>query len=170
MEVDETYIGGERKGRGSGNFKGDKSIVVGAVEVNDKTPGRIRFRVVEDGDGATLQRFIREVVESGSTVMTDGASMYKSLDGYRHEVQIVGKGYKSGEVLEHFHTAVRTSRRGCKAPSMGPSATITYRRTSTSSASATTDGITSPLPSRPSSASRRGWTARPTRGSETGPT
>lgn len=106
VEVDETYIGGERKGRGSGNFKGDKSIVVGAVEVNDRAPGRIRFRVVEEGSGPVLRGFVKDTIAPGSTVMTDGASMYKTLEGYRHEVQIAGKGRKPREVLEDFHTAV----------------------------------------------------------------
>ena len=106
VEVDETYIGGPVEGRGSGKFKGGQVIVVGAVEVADKMPKRIRFRVVEDGNRDDLHRFIQDVVEQGSKIVTDGNPAYLGLPGYTHITEIVGRsGVERGEALVYFHTA-----------------------------------------------------------------
>jgi hypothetical protein len=72
VEVDETYIGGVKRGgkRGRG---ATKSIVVIAVEVKDpKGFGRVRLRHIPDTSGASLIPFVNDVVASGSTIQTDG--------------------------------------------------------------------------------------------------
>jgi hypothetical protein len=102
VEVDEAYFGA--------HGDPDKVTVVGAVEASDKGPARCRFRVIPEATGETLKAFIRDTIEPGATVVTDGATMYKGLPGYRHEVQVVGKGYEPGEVLPYFHTAVGNLR------------------------------------------------------------
>jgi transposase-like protein/IS1 family transposase len=55
VEVDETYIGGKRKGVGSGN-RADKTLIVGAME----REGEIRIKVIEKNDRKTLHRFIKK--------------------------------------------------------------------------------------------------------------
>jgi transposase-like protein len=80
VEVDETYIGGVKRGgkRGRGAIK---SIVVIAVEVKDpKGFGRVRLRHIPDTSGASLIPFVNDVVASGSTIQTDGWGGYNSLD------------------------------------------------------------------------------------------
>jgi len=102
VEVDEFFFGA--------HGDPDQVSVVGACEVRDRGPSRCRFRVIPEATAAHLEPFVREVIEPGSTVVTDGATMYKGLKGYRHEVQIVGKGYKPGEVLPYLHTAISNVR------------------------------------------------------------
>lgn len=106
IEMDETYVGGPQSGpRGRGAL--GKTLVVGAVECRGKVPRRIRLRVIERADRATLHAFAREVVEPGSTLVTDGHQGYDELRGYRHRRQIVGQdGVTKEEVLPRFHMAI----------------------------------------------------------------
>ena len=85
-------------------------LIIGAVEARDRGPARCRFRVIPEEDAENAQGFIRDVVEPESTVQTDGHQAYRTLTGYRHEVQVVGKGYGRGEVLPYYHTAVANLR------------------------------------------------------------
>lgn len=87
VEVDETYVGGEEEGV-SGRQTRTKSIVVIAVELQGNRPGRIRLSVVPDVSSKSLVPFVKEAVEPGSVVKTDGWSGYGSLkkNGYTHEV------------------------------------------------------------------------------------
>jgi transposase-like protein len=88
VEVDETYVGGEKPGRrGRGAF--GKTVVAVAVEDRGAEGiGRIRMRVVGDAARTTLGRFVRQTVAVGATIRTDDWAGYGSLasDGFRHEV------------------------------------------------------------------------------------
>ena len=80
VEVDETLVGGVKRGgkRGRGAVK---SIVVIAVELKEpKGFGRVRLRHVPDASGASLIPFVNDVVAPGSTIQTDGWSGYSCLD------------------------------------------------------------------------------------------
>jgi len=107
VEVDETWVGGPVRGRGSGKFAGAQDVVVGAVEVRGNAPTRIRLRSIPAVNRANVHRFIRENVEEGSTIVTDGNPSYLALEGYRHVVQVVGRdGLKEDDVLAYFHMMV----------------------------------------------------------------
>jgi len=54
VEVDETYVGGKKRGVGSGSKKG-KTLVVGAIERD----GDIRLQVIAHADRKTLHDFIK---------------------------------------------------------------------------------------------------------------
>ena len=89
VEVDETYVGGEKHGgkRGRGTTK---SIVVIAVEIKSpKGFGRVRMRHIPDLSSDSLLPFVRDVVAPGSVVRTDGWSAYKGLPNYRYTHNIV---------------------------------------------------------------------------------
>ena len=79
VEVDETYVGGAEKGV-HGRQIHNKAIVVIAVEVHSpKGFGRVRMQRVPDASAASLTPFIRDAVEPGSTVHTDGWKGYDDL-------------------------------------------------------------------------------------------
>jgi transposase-like protein len=86
IEVDETYVGGPETGLRGGRELQDKTLVVGAVEIRGRASGRIRLRVVLDASGSSLTGFVRENVEPGTVVITDGWKGYLPLAGmgYRH--------------------------------------------------------------------------------------
>ena len=86
VEVDETYVGGrernKRKKTNSGRGTVGKTPVVGARERG----GKVKAVPVKHADTATLLDFIASHVKLGSTVYTDGASVYDAIKPYyRHE-------------------------------------------------------------------------------------
>lgn len=87
VEVDETYVGGVEEGlRGGRQRNSTKSIVVAAVELRGRGTGRIRLGVVKDVSAASLGRFVKEAVEPGSTLLTDGWQGYAPLrKAYDHQ-------------------------------------------------------------------------------------
>src|SRR6516165_12065905 len=92
VEVEATFVGGEEDGV-RGPRRGDKSLVVIAVEVEGKSIGRIRLRSIPDASAASLHSFIADSVEPGSTLHTDGWPGYKGLEqkGYLCETSVIGK-------------------------------------------------------------------------------
>jgi transposase-like protein len=96
VEVDETYIGGERSGK-RGRGAENKALVVVAVE-DKSTPeekdskgiGRIRLKRVPDASSESLLGFIKEHVALGSSIRTDGWSGYEPLSTIGYEHMIVG--------------------------------------------------------------------------------
>ena len=90
IEVDETLIGGAKKGgkRGRGSAK---SIVVIAIEIKEPSCfGRIRMRHIPDASGDSLIPFVCDVASPGSVVHTDGWSGYNGLSthGFTHRVTV----------------------------------------------------------------------------------
>lgn len=87
VDVDEIHIGGEKPGkRGRGAVR--EVLVIVVVEVSEGRIGRIRLKRVPDAFGRSLGSAIKEGVEPGSTVRTDGWRGYRELAkmGYKHEV------------------------------------------------------------------------------------
>jgi len=106
VEVDETYIGGEEMGGKRGRGTENKALVVIAVEILEgkNQYGRVRMSVVPDAGKETLQGFIKENIEPGSSIITDGWASYISLPqaGYTHAVE---KPFdpESETILPHVH-------------------------------------------------------------------
>ncbi|MDE0098643.1 MAG: IS1595 family transposase [Truepera sp.] len=75
IEIDETFVGGKVKGKGRG-YKGNKAIVVGAVQRGD----RIVLKVVQARDRTTLHQFINEVTSKDATAyFTDDWAPYEGI-------------------------------------------------------------------------------------------
>ena len=85
VEVDEIYVGGREPGA-PGRSRGKKAVVAVAAEEAGNGIGRIRLRHVPDASAASLEAFILDAVEPGSSVRTDGWPSYSRLQalGYRH--------------------------------------------------------------------------------------
>ena len=88
VEVDETWVGGTQAGlRGSRQLKGRKAaLVLVAVEKRGRASGRARMAVIPDFKSATLIAFLKQNVEAGSTVYTDGLKSFTGLPegGFQH--------------------------------------------------------------------------------------
>lgn len=99
VEVDETYVGGEEKGKRGRPTAGEgtKAMVVIAAEKDGKGFGRIRMRRVKAGTATNLQSFIQDVVEPGSVINTDAWQGYAGLDSkrYQHEITSMKNGSES---------------------------------------------------------------------------
>jgi transposase-like protein len=84
-EVDETYVGGKRKGQ-RGRSTATKVPVIG---IKEKTSGKIKMVAASDVSANTLKNFIRMNVELGSEIHSDEFASYLWLDseesGYSHK-------------------------------------------------------------------------------------
>jgi transposase-like protein len=114
VEVDETYIGSEehdgKRGRGTEN----KTIVVIAVEVDEKGKvGRVRMSVIADASGDSLKPFIVENIEKGSIVTTDGWTGYSFLavSEYQHTRMTPKTIGDEDKMLPHVHTIASLLKR-----------------------------------------------------------
>jgi transposase-like protein len=87
VEIDETFVGGEKPGKRGRGAEG-KDLVVIAVEVKEYGLGRVRLGVIPDASHKSLKKFTQANVEVGSNIMTDGWKAYIKMKalGYRHTV------------------------------------------------------------------------------------
>lgn len=116
VEVDETYIGGKKKGGKTGfGAKEHKSIVAGAVERG----GSVVAKVVPDVKGKTLVPFVAENVSKESTIYTDELGAYNMLHYHAQKHDRVRHGRKEwvrGDVhtnsIEGFWSLMKGGIRG----------------------------------------------------------
>ena len=115
VEVDESYVGASsedtKPGRGT-----DKTEVMMAVEVTEFTnskgeeclnPTRVKAEAVPNTKGETVKDFVKNNVEPGSTVKTDGFASYQVIkqDGYTHVSEEAGKDENKLHLL-WFHIII----------------------------------------------------------------
>jgi transposase-like protein len=110
VEVDEAYWGGEEIGV-IGRQTEDKALIIIAAEEDGKGIGRIRLRTIPDASSASLHGFIRQAIEPGSTVRTDGWSAYLGLDGYVHDRQVQCHQKEGEHLLPRVHRVISLLKR-----------------------------------------------------------
>jgi len=113
VEVDETFIGGTEEDT-KGRKTETKTLVVIAVEVEEKKLGRIRFRIIPDASAESLIPFIKENITPGSDVITDGWLGYTSLkkENYAHVVHNISLSKKkASELPPHIHLVASLIKR-----------------------------------------------------------
>jgi transposase len=116
VEIDETYIGGERPGTGSGTGKLiGKAIVFGMLERG----GAVMTRIVPNTRKFTLAPLIMENIQRGSVVSTDEHGSYRALRhfGYRHgavnhKAEQWVDGIHHTNSIENFWSQLKRSIRG----------------------------------------------------------
>lgn len=90
IEVDETLIGGRRKGIPGGRTVGAKAVVLVAVERRKFGAGRVRFKQIPLATGVRLVEFVKQTTAPASTIITDGLPAYVGIlepHGYIHETE-----------------------------------------------------------------------------------
>jgi len=110
VEVDETYWGGEEEGV-VGRLTQDKALIMVGAEEDGAGIGRIRLRHVPDLTQESLHGFIRDSVEPGSTIRTDGLPAYLGLVGYAHERQVQRRQPEGEHLLPRVHRVVSLLKR-----------------------------------------------------------
>lgn len=114
VEMDEVYLGGQKEGsRGRG--AGGKTLILVAVQGNAKKRlGRVRFRCVKAIDRDSVELFVRDYVEPGTTVVTDGLPVYGNLkaEGFDHRPHVLATGGEAAlQQLDHVHLVVSLLKR-----------------------------------------------------------
>ena len=122
VEIDEAYIGGEEHGGSTGRGTGNKVLVALAVELiqADKPNkkglqplGRIRLSVVADASKESLLPFVKNNIEKGCEIISDGWSSYACLssNGYNHTVYLQSKKQVDEKILPHVHLVISLLKR-----------------------------------------------------------
>jgi len=107
VEIDETYIGGSRHGPAGRGAK-NKALVVVAVETrSNKHMGRSYLKQIQHADKSELGQFVRERVQPGTKIKTDGWASYSHLQGlYEHEPMPLKDPEQAGKLLPKVHIVI----------------------------------------------------------------
>jgi transposase-like protein len=86
VEVDETFIGGEKPGKRGRGAAGKVIVGIAVEDKGDEGIGRIRLGILTDASADSLTTFLEDRVVGGSTIRTDDWLGYNTLAsaGYRH--------------------------------------------------------------------------------------
>jgi len=89
VEVDETYVGGKRKGKRGRGAEG-KTVVFGMLERD----GKLMTKIVPNAKTKTLEPTILANVQAGTEIQSDEWFAYRKLNqkGYKHETVQHGAG------------------------------------------------------------------------------
>ncbi len=116
IELDDAYLGGESKGK-RGRGAGGKVPILAAVEkrqTRDGTkPGYVAIRIVESISSALVKDFVVSKIVPGSTIETDGLSVYRVLNGidFIHEAYVTENGSKAKELFPWVHLVIGNLKR-----------------------------------------------------------
>lgn len=121
VEVDETYIGGlarnmhrsERGRKITGTGGSGKVAVMGLLERD----GKVRAKVIADATQGTLHGEVRQHVENGAELFTDGWKGYSGLhNDYVHQVIDHAEKYVDGQIhtngIENFWSFLKRGIKG----------------------------------------------------------
>src|SRR5438270_136287 len=121
VEADETYIGGlarnmhrdKRDKKINGTGGAGKVAVMGLLERD----GKVRAKVIADATQATLHSEVRENVEAGAELFTDGWKGYSGLHAdYIHQVIDHAEKYVDGQIhtngIENFWSLLKRGIKG----------------------------------------------------------
>jgi transposase-like protein len=111
VEVDETFIGGERPGKRGRGAEGKSLVFIAAEEVPGGI-GRIRLSMLDNAAGETLLKAVQEAIEPGSEVRSDGWDGYNllPLHGYIH-TPVLHKDAESGDATPLAHRVAALLKR-----------------------------------------------------------
>lgn len=88
IEIDETYVGGEKPGKRGRGALGKALVAVAVEDKGNDGIGRIRLAVISNASQESLTAFIKGAVEPGCSIRTDDWLGYNALleEGYLHTV------------------------------------------------------------------------------------
>jgi len=113
VEVDETQVGVEETD--SIDDHPQRVLVILAVEEDGRGVGRIRMARIPEATKVALHGFVRQAIEPGSVVHTDGLLAYRGLDrlGYDHEISVLQNQEKdaAGKLLPRIHLVASLLKR-----------------------------------------------------------
>lgn len=99
LEMDETYVGGKKRGVGQGDASRHKAIIVGALQRG----GPIRLRMEKRTTTKTMRAFLDHYAKDVSDLYTDEALTYKGLKhpghkfvNHRQEEWVSGEAHTQG--------------------------------------------------------------------------
>ena len=98
VEMDDTYLGGERPGGKRGRGAAGKTPVIAAVETTaERKPRRLRLTVVKGFRKKEVEKLANRDLAPGTTVISDGLSCWPAVEkaGCRHFPMVTGSGKRA---------------------------------------------------------------------------
>ncbi|HDZ79205.1 MAG TPA: IS1595 family transposase [Gammaproteobacteria bacterium] len=113
VEMDESYVGGARKGVRGRGAEGKTPVVVIARQNESGGCSLAHMHVLENTSGLSLGEAARGSIAPGSTVVTDGLPSYRRLGslGYEHEPLVTGGVENAAELLPWVHIIISNFKR-----------------------------------------------------------
>ena len=110
VEIDEGFLGGKTTGGKRGRGTTRPIVIVGIEQKEKKQLGRAKIRYISDSGHVNLHNFIKENVESGSTIITDDWNGYNGIEEYGYK-RIIQKPVDDEEELPHVHLIISLLKR-----------------------------------------------------------
>jgi transposase-like protein len=113
VEVDASCLGGLEEGL-RGRKLGNKALIAVAAQEDGRGVGRMRMKRIRDASGESLLPFVKECIEPGSVVHTDGWPGYSGLEkaGYVHEITVArGQEKSASELMPRVHRVMSLLKR-----------------------------------------------------------
>jgi transposase-like protein len=142
VEIDDTYLGGERSGGKRGRGAAGKTPVVAAVETTPgRRPRRMRLTVVEGFRKREVERIAKRDLAAGGTVVSDGLSCWPAVEkaGCVHRPMRTGSGRRA---------ARRSPVAGRRSPVAGRRSPVAGRRSPVAGRRSPVAGRRSPVAGR----------------------
>ena len=98
VEMDDTYLGGERPGGKRGRGAAGKTPVIAAVETTaERKPRRLRLTVVKGFRKKEVEKLANRDLAPGTNVISDGLSCWPAVEkaGCRHFPMVTGSGKRA---------------------------------------------------------------------------
>jgi transposase-like protein len=98
VELDDTYLGGERSGGKRGRGAAGKTPVIAAVETTaERKPRRLRLTVVKGFRKKEVEKVAKRDLAPGTTVVSDGLSCWPAVEkaGCAHFPMATGSGRRA---------------------------------------------------------------------------
>jgi transposase-like protein len=114
VEVDETFIGGVKPGRPGRGAHGKVLVAIAVEAIDPKGFGRARLSVIPNATTPTLSKFLRDHIEEGATVRTDGWAPYRKACGgdYTHDpYNVSASPHQAHVVLPGVHRVASLVKR-----------------------------------------------------------
>ena len=114
VEVDETFVGGVKKGKRGRGAEG-KVIVIIAIEIVNNITGRVRMAIIEQADRKGINHFIKNNIEESSTIITDGWKGYADVKKmkYTHQIETKTIAMNEENLTPNVHKIASLLKRVC---------------------------------------------------------
>ena len=103
IELDDAYLGGERRGGKVGRGSENKTPFVAAVQTTKHgQPEAIKLQIVDGFRSKTISKWVEKAINAGSTVISDGLHCFNVVvsAGCVHGKVVCGGGKSSVEEIE----------------------------------------------------------------------
>jgi transposase-like protein len=109
VEIDDTYIGSQKKGgkRGRGTTK--TKVIIAISKDEDNKPQYLKMRVVPNLKGKTIEKFTTQNIQAGSTVQSDAYYSYRKplAQNFQHTYKVFDP---DSDMLKWLHIMISNSK------------------------------------------------------------